>query len=632
MKLKMPGLRKNNSEVKQPLTLKQKKKRKKKIVVASGVAAAAVVAIVGVNVASNLTKASADDGVSVSSAEVETGDVATTIDSSGSISNTGTISVDIPESIEIDELLVAQGDTVKKGDKLASVVTSSAAEALADIIDKIDALEDEIDELEDDDDADDTDSDVYLQLVSYNSQLDELTTLKKQVKKIFNSGYIVATSDGVVDSINSDSSSTSTSTSSAYATVASADTSDDTATIITLETDTAASSYETSQDSAKETALTSSATTTITDDYINENISITAPETGKSPQTSLGDTDAYTGKISWNLTSSTFAAGKSYTATIVLTSNDGYAFSDADDYAITVSGATVTSVSVKGTSNTSGNKLYITAQFEETDEAASNQSSANEANSSSNESESTAASNTQSTASSSASKTSSASGSSSAASSSTSNSSDDSTSSEYSVSTTEMFTIASDDEVTIAVSVDELDINSVEIGQNAVVTLDAFEDEEFEGTVTDKSSSSSESGEYEVEVTIAREDGMLEGMSASVTVNIEEVNDVLIVPVSALIEDGDSYYVYTQCDDEGNLSGETDVEVGLSNGTYAEITSGLAEGDTVYYTKADSTDDDSSSMGMGGMMQGGGGQMPSGGGDMPQGGGGNGGQGGPGGN
>ena len=164
--------------------------------------------------------------------------------------------------------------------------------------------------------------------------------------------------------------------------------------------------------------------------------------------------------------------------------------------------------------------------------------------------------------------------------------------------------IASSNEVSVTVDVDELDINSVEVGQGASVVLDAFEDDEFTGEVTDVSSASENSGSYAVEVTIPREDGMLEGMSATVTINIEEVSDVLVVPVSALNEGKDGYTVYTEADNDGNLSGEVDVEVGLSNGTYAEITSGLSEGDTVYYVKEDSTNE-TSSKGLGGGLGGG---------------------------
>ncbi|MCD7843999.1 MAG: hypothetical protein LUG17_05190, partial [Clostridiales bacterium] len=90
---------------------------------------------------------------------------------------------------------------------------------------------------------------------------------------------------------------------------------------------------------------------------------------------------------------------------------------------------------------------------------------------------------------------------------------------------------------------------------------------------------------------------------------------------------------YTEADEDGNLSGEVEVETGMSSCSQVEITSGLSEGETVYYkvTESDATSDETSMSDMFGGMGGGGnfdagdfdaGNMPSGGGggDMPSGG------------
>ena len=115
-------------------------------------------------------------------------------------------------------------------------------------------------------------------------------------------------------------------------------------------------------------------------------------------------------------------------------------------------------------------------------------------------------------------------------------------------------------------------------------------------------------------------------MNASATITIEDKQDILLIPVSALQEVGDRVFVYTEQDEQtGAPSGETEVETGLSDGSNVEIVSGLEEGDTVYYMRTETTGEDSDSgMGMGGGMMGGdfpmgGGQMPSG--EMPSGGG-----------
>lgn len=164
--------------------------------------------------------------------------------------------------------------------------------------------------------------------------------------------------------------------------------------------------------------------------------------------------------------------------------------------------------------------------------------------------------------------------------------------SEYSTDVA-LFTISPDDTMTLEVSVDELDINSVEIGQEAVVTFDAIEDEEFTGEVTEIGNTASVNGgvaKYTVSVSVPKDEEMKQGMNASATITIENRENVITIPVNALQEKGDKVFVYTEKDEDGNLSGETEVTTGLSDGTTVEITEGLSEGDTVYYNKSGNTD------------------------------------------
>ena len=136
--------------------------------------------------------------------------------------------------------------------------------------------------------------------------------------------------------------------------------------------------------------------------------------------------------------------------------------------------------------------------------------------------------------------------------------------SEYSTDVA-LFTISPDDTMTLNVSVDELDINSVEIGQEAAITFDAIEDKEFTGEVTEIGNTASVSGgvaKYTVSVSVPKDEQMKQGMNASATVTIENRENVITIPVNALQEKGDRVFVYTSTDEEGNLSGETEVKTG----------------------------------------------------------------------
>ena len=193
--------------------------------------------------------------------------------------------------------------------------------------------------------------------------------------------------------------------------------------------------------------------------------------------------------------------------------------------------------------------------------------------------------------------------SSSSSSSGSSDSTDTAQASQYSTDVA-AFTISSDDNMVLSVNVDELDINSVSKGQTAALTFDAIEDKEFEGEVTKVGSSASASGgvaKYSVNITVARDSRMKTGMNASATITVESREDVITIPVDAIQEKGNRTFVYTGRDAEGNLSDETEVTTGLSDGSTVEITEGLAEGDTVYYQRISS---DSSSGGQSGGMSG----------------------------
>ena len=170
-------------------------------------------------------------------------------------------------------------------------------------------------------------------------------------------------------------------------------------------------------------------------------------------------------------------------------------------------------------------------------------------------------------------------------------------------------------------SIDESNILSVEVGQTASVTISSISDDPFTGEVTSiEKTGTSTSGVtgYSVEVTLDRTEKMLTRMSATVSIRIEGVDDALLLPEDAVTKTRTSAYVYTSVNEtSGELEGMVEVKTGLTGGGYIEITEGLKEGDTVYYTKKKSNDFSSFMGGFGGGFGGGSG---SGGFSMPGGG------------
>ncbi len=164
-------------------------------------------------------------------------------------------------------------------------------------------------------------------------------------------------------------------------------------------------------------------------------------------------------------------------------------------------------------------------------------------------------------------------------------------SSTYSVSETTWLAITPQDTMTIEITVDEMDILSVELGQEAAITLDAFPGQSFTGTVTSIDESGTNSGgssKYTAVITMDREDGMLAGMNASAVITLSMTEDVLLISEDALVEEDNTTYVYTTYDEETDtLGGLVEVTTGLSDGENVEITSGLEEGDTYCYSILD---------------------------------------------
>lgn len=174
-------------------------------------------------------------------------------------------------------------------------------------------------------------------------------------------------------------------------------------------------------------------------------------------------------------------------------------------------------------------------------------------------------------------------------------------------------------------SVDELDIKNVEIGQNVIITSDAVEGRRYNGQVTNVSVNGTTSGgvtTYPVTVEILDfDEDLLPGMNIDVEIITSKSTDVLAVSVSA-VNRGNIVYV------KGKKTNENDnapdgfksvrVETGAYNNQYIEIKSGLTEGDIVYVPQIKSSGTQNPMAAMMGGMSGG---MPSGGGmgGMPSG-------------
>ena len=197
------------------------------------------------------------------------------------------------------------------------------------------------------------------------------------------------------------------------------------------------------------------------------------------------------------------------------------------------------------------------------------------------------------------------------------------------MSVANLFTIADLNNLQVVADVDEADIGSVKVGQNATFTVDAYPNDVFSGKVTQvriNPTTTSNVVTYEVLIDAANPDmKLIPGLTANITINTKEARNVLAIPLKALkfmpqeFEGADNLPSFDEMptpphgapahaesdkpkdpaiptDDPQRLvwvlsNGKlkpTEIELGIDNGIDVVVVNGLSEGDVVAqnYTSA----------------------------------------------
>ncbi|MDF2946343.1 MAG: hypothetical protein K0S51_1022 [Bacillales bacterium] len=142
------------------------------------------------------------------------------------------------------------------------------------------------------------------------------------------------------------------------------------------------------------------------------------------------------------------------------------------------------------------------------------------------------------------------------------------------------------DNLELKVQIDELDIAKVVEGQAANVTFTALEDEEFAGKVKSISKEGIELNgvsSFEVVVTLPVNKKFRIGMSGEAIISTAKKENVLYVPIESVEKKDKKHIVLVPDEDKSKQakSSEVEVQVGIHNEDYIEITSGLIEGEEV---------------------------------------------------
>jgi len=136
----------------------------------------------------------------------------------------------------------------------------------------------------------------------------------------------------------------------------------------------------------------------------------------------------------------------------------------------------------------------------------------------------------------------------------------------------------------ISAPIDEVDAARIQLGMAARVSLDAFRDQDFVGTVkriapyVQDNAKQARTVEVDVELnTLAEGIKLLVGYSADMEIIIEQQEQVLTIPTDALME-GNQVLIISE---DGSMLEKRELTLGLSNWNWTQIISGLELGQQV---------------------------------------------------
>lgn len=185
----------------------------------------------------------------------------------------------------------------------------------------------------------------------------------------------------------------------------------------------------------------------------------------------------------------------------------------------------------------------------------------------------------------------------------------------------------------VQVAVDELDISKVKVGQKANITFADVAGKTYTGTVAsipDSGTTSNNVTTYNVVVTIDDSTGLKLGMNGNVTINVQTKDNIVMVPSAAIQTINGNKYVLEASSNgsgssnssySGNSKGSSsysgggknaqsagklvEIQTGISNQNYVEVTSGLDDGQKVLVKLPSVSSSSSSGGGRGGFGGGG---------------------------
>jgi len=153
---------------------------------------------------------------------------------------------------------------------------------------------------------------------------------------------------------------------------------------------------------------------------------------------------------------------------------------------------------------------------------------------------------------------------------------------DYVTSGTKVAYLIDDSSYEIEVSVNEIDSLEVQVGQEVIVTLDAFPGREFSGKVKEiHNYTQNVNGVVTLPVVVQLDNvdkQFKPGFSALLEIIVGKAEAKLLIPVTATLDRGGQQMAVKVIDNKPRL---TPIKTGISDGVYTVIEDGLTEGDQI---------------------------------------------------
>ena len=144
-----------------------------------------------------------------------------------------------------------------------------------------------------------------------------------------------------------------------------------------------------------------------------------------------------------------------------------------------------------------------------------------------------------------------------------------------------MFEIANVDTLEISTGINEQNVSKIKIGQEVLLKIHSVSDKWMSGTITEISKvMNAQTKNYPVTIALAnKDDDLVAGMYAEVQVAVEHAEDVLVIPVDAIVyKEAKPVAFVAQAD--GTVK-EKALTLGINDGDYYVVTKGLQAGDQI---------------------------------------------------